>query len=103
MAQGTHVHPRRRGQRSAYSILSIHQVVVLIVGLVIPSTLAGQSFKVLPVPPRYQETPVWCWVAVGEMVFRYYGIPNMNGPGNYQCGVIGALAGPYSPCWGNCS
>ena len=56
----------------------------------------------LSIPPVAQRTPVWCWVAVGEMVFEHFGVPNVNPVGNYQCGIIGALAGPYHPCWSDC-
>ncbi|CAK0037483.1 Uncharacterised protein [Burkholderia pseudomallei] len=71
----------------------------------------------LNVPPVQQATPAWCWLATGEMVFRYYGIPS-NGAGPnasssaYQCGEArgqGAVrvgpSGPLSfqgPCWMNC-
>src|SRR5688500_5375746 len=56
----------------------------------------------LPISPVMQRTPVWCWVAVGEMVFEHFGVPNVNPVGEYQCGIIGALAGPMHPCWGAC-
>jgi Peptidase_C39 like family len=46
----------------------------------------------LSITPRYQETYVWCWVAVGQMVFEHYGVPNVNPAGDYQCGIIGLLA-----------
>lgn len=60
------------------------------------------ALEVLPIPPVYQQTPVWCWLAVGEMVHRYYGLPTLNPTGNYQCGLVATLAGPNSPCWNNC-
>lgn len=56
----------------------------------------------LSIPPVAQESPVWCWVTVGEMVFRYYDVPNVNPFGDYQCGIIGARFGPATPCWNNC-
>jgi len=37
-----------------------------------------------------QATPMWCWIAVGEMVFSYYGVPAVNN--HYQCGVVGAMS-----------
>lgn len=46
----------------------------------------------LYITPRYQETYVWCWVAVGQMVFEHYDVPNVNPGGDYQCGIIGLLA-----------
>jgi Peptidase_C39 like family len=58
--------------------------------------------ETLAIPPVAQESPVWCWVTVGEMVFRYYDVPNVNPVGDYQCGIIGARFGPATVCWNNC-
>jgi hypothetical protein len=58
--------------------------------------------EMLSIPPVFQETPVWCWLAVGEMVHRYYGLPTLNPAGDFQCGLVATLAGPNSPCWTNC-
>lgn len=44
--------------------------------------------RTLQAAPTLQQTPVWCWAASAEMVFRYYGLPNVNPYGNYQCGLI---------------
>lgn len=72
-------------------------VIVLLVALVAcghkpnpnePVTLSGKA--ALAVAPSLQQTPVWCWAASAEMVFRYYGLPNLNPSGNYQCGIVGA-------------
>jgi hypothetical protein len=57
----------------------------------------------LGISPRLQETPVWCWVTVLQMVFEHYDEPNVNPVGNYQCGIIGVLAGPYDICFRDCS
>jgi hypothetical protein len=43
----------------------------------------------LSIPGVFQETPEWCWAAVGEMVLRYNSEPNVNPAGNFQCGEIG--------------
>jgi hypothetical protein len=66
--------------------------------------------KIINIPPVQQSTPEWCWLATGEMIFRYYNIP-MNAP-EYQCGEArfqGAFqvapGGPMAfagPCWTNC-
>jgi hypothetical protein len=37
------------------------------------------------------------------MVFRYYGVPNANPHGYYQCGIVGILAGPKDACWSDCT
>jgi hypothetical protein len=54
----------------------------------------------LAIPPVQQNTPEWCWLAVGEMVFRHYGVPNLNPAGIYQCGVVGVMVG--GPCAADC-
>jgi hypothetical protein len=83
--------------------------------------LSAQSQQnVLNIPPVSQTTAVYCWLATGQMVFQYYGIPANNptifapnDPRNYQCGEakgIGAVptgipSGPLSfagACWNNC-
>ena len=54
----------------------------------------------LNIGPVFQQTPVWCWAAVGEMVFRYYGVGNINPVGNFQCGIIALL---HPACNQNCA
>ena len=56
----------------------------------------------LQIAPIAQQTEVWCWAATAEMVFRYYGLPNLNPQNNYQCGIVAAYAGPQSICFSNC-
>lgn len=66
-----------------------------------------QHPTVLVIPPVIQETEVWCWLAVGEMIFRYYGLPSVNPAGDYQCGIVGAvgysLNGACDACNVNCA
>ena len=57
--------------------------------------------RVLEIPPVYQQTKVWCWLAVGEMVFRHYGVRNNNTSGNFQCGIIGTIMSD-TECYSNC-
>jgi len=57
--------------------------------------------RTLPISPTFQQTVVWCWAASAEMVFRYYGLPNLNPGGNYQCGIVGAWFS-NSACVFNC-
>ena len=71
-------------------------VIVLMAGFA-PSAMAQQRVLDRIVPVR-QATHVWCWLAVGEMVFRHYGIQPVNfspNDGAYQCGIVGSLA--YNP------
>ena len=65
------------------------------------STQTQNTNVVLPIAPVMQETPDWCWLAGGQMVFQYFQVPAVNP--NYQCGIIAAFAGVYSPCWYDCS
>lgn len=54
--------------------------------------------ETLDIAPSPQQLPHWCWAAVSEMVFRYYGIAAIN-PIDYQCGIV-ALS--YPICNVNC-
>lgn len=60
----------------------------------------------LTISPVRQETAVWCWLAVGEMIFRYYHLPNLNPGNDYQCGIVGAVGyaqnGACDQCNINC-
>jgi hypothetical protein len=66
---------------------------LLIVCVLLLSATAAAQERALNIRPIAQSTPVWCWAAVGEMVFRYYGVPNVNPARHYQCGVVGAFFG----------
>jgi hypothetical protein len=57
------------------------------------------SDTTLPIAPVYQETPVWCWAAVGEMVFRHYDVPTINPVGDFQCGIVALM---HPACEFNC-
>ncbi len=67
--------------------MGIRAVVVAVTVLLSSSATAD---RLLPIAPVTQATPVWCWLAVGEMVFRHYGVPAVND--SFQCGVIGAIS-----------
>ncbi len=58
--------------------------------------------KTLDIEPVYQQTPVWCWAAVGEMVFRHYEVRNINPAGNFQCGIVALLHTACNQNCGNC-
>jgi hypothetical protein len=51
--------------------------------LVSPGVMADDD-RTLEVRPAFQETPVWCWVAVAEMV--------RAGPGNLHSAISGVSA-----------
>lgn len=68
-----------------------------------PQTVpASTGSRLLAIAPVRQQTQVWCWLAVGEMLFRHYGVANVNPAGNFQCGIIGAISHSGSPCASNC-
>lgn len=58
--------------------------------------------KQLSIPAVEQQTNVWCWLAVGEMIFRHLGVANPNPTDNYQCGIIGSLSFVHQNCGYNC-
>ncbi len=58
-----------------------------------PPPTSGEVVGALNIAPVVQQTEVWCWAASTEMVLRHYGLPNLNGFGNYQCGVVAAWFG----------
>ena len=66
-----------------------------------PTSPSTSSSVTLPINPVAQQQPLWCWLASGQMVFQYYGIPPIN-PISYQCGIIAAFEGPNSVCWISC-
>jgi hypothetical protein len=70
----------------AYLIL-----IVLFVGA--PFSVAKAAPSDIDISPIFQETPVWCWAAVAEMVLNYYDIPDLNPMGDFQC-AIAALVHP---------
>ena len=53
----------------------------------------------LNIRPIAQQTIVWCWAAVSEMVLRHYRFPVINPGGDYQCGIVAMLA---PQCQMNC-
>ena len=61
------------------------------------ATIFGLGFPAsaseLNIPPVAQLTPEWCFAASAEMVFTYYGFPNLNPAGVWQCGIVGAKGG----------
>ena len=74
--------------------------VALLMGLLfVVSPGAGLVMK-LEIIPVCQQTPMWCWAAVGELVFWNYGVPMINPMRGYQCGILSELDGS---CWNNCT
>jgi hypothetical protein len=65
------------------------------------TTSSSANANELKISPVEQQTKVWCWLATGEMIFKYFNIPNLNPGGNYQCGIIGSIF-YNTPCNNNC-
>ncbi|RPH76107.1 MAG: hypothetical protein EHM80_15300, partial [Nitrospiraceae bacterium] len=59
----------------------------LCLALLAPVTPAMAAKVQLHIPPVFQESPSWCWAAVGEMVFKYYYVPSVHRT-DYQCGIV---------------
>jgi hypothetical protein len=59
---------------------------LFLVSLLIPVNLTMAAEVKLHIPPVFQERPSWCWIAVGEMVFKYYYVPVVDRT-DYQCGI----------------
>jgi alkylhydroperoxidase family enzyme len=77
---------------------------VLTLSLVLaPRPGRSETLSILPV---YQRTHVWCWAAVSEMIFRHYGLPNIDERDDYQCSivksVVKASGGQCASDCGNC-
>lgn len=71
--------------------------------IIVLSILAGGAeARQLNIPPVFQETEVWCWVAVTEMSLKHYGLPSLNPTGGYQCGIVNTLGGACAVNCGNC-
>lgn len=70
------------------SLRSIAIVAAITISIAFPA--AGRT---LPIQPVSQNLSNWCWLAAGEMIFRYYGVPNVNPAGYYQCGIAAAVLG----------
>lgn len=60
----------------------------------------------LAIPPSYQSEPMWCWLTVGEMAFRHYGVLSQTDPPGHasQCRILRAimLGSPNFQCSVNC-
>jgi hypothetical protein len=65
-------------------------VACLLVGGTTTGALAQSNDLVID--PVEQRSPYWCWLAVGEMVFEHYGVPDVNPAGIFQCGIVGVIA-----------
>jgi hypothetical protein len=88
---------------------------LLVLAFEVPAPARKKSLRIAPatpaptqlsISPAAQETPEWCWVAVGQMIFQHFNIRAMNP--DYQCGIIafwGAVPTPYGwqgPCMASC-
>lgn len=67
----------------------------------------SMDWVLLPIPPSYQAEPMWCWLTVGEMVFRHFGVVPPAAPtgGTTQCEILASisLGAQNQQCAQNCS
>jgi hypothetical protein len=65
----------------------------MICAIVVSQGRTSVADEDLYITPVIQQTPVWCWAAVSEMVLDHYGFDTINPAGDYQCGVVAMLGG----------
>jgi hypothetical protein len=54
------------------------------------TAVAGSSLTILPIMEAQEGRG---WAAIGEMVMRYYSVPNASVDDDYQCGIANFLTG----------
>lgn len=69
----------------------------------INSTYSRYEPQDMFIQPVVQETEVWCWLAVGEMIFKHFNLPNVNPAGDFQCGIVGAVGYAQGGACNNCN
>lgn len=77
---------RMKGGRSVRNRKAAFGVWAFLV-LLVPANLTLAGEVKLHISPVFQDRPSWCWVAVGEMVFKYYYVPAVHRT-DYQCGIV---------------
>ena len=80
----------------------VRAIVMFFCFVVLLVTQSHAGSNRLNIYPVAQQTPVWCWAAVSEMVLRHYRFPNLSPVGNYQCGIVGSLGGHCAVNCGLC-
>lgn len=56
--------------------------------------LPSRATEPLPILPARARAEGWGALALGEMVFRYFGLPAARGAAEYQCGIAAVLMPP---------
>lgn len=93
-----------------FGLIPLH---ALLPALLLWANSAWPQQRVLDIEPVFQNTPVYCWLATGQMVFQYFGIPENDPASDYQCGEAKGIHAfptnfPEGPnaytgfCWNNC-
>jgi len=90
----------RPDKSAIYTLKTTPSVRTCSVCVTVPgSGVKGDGSKTLNISPVLQQTPLWCWLAVSEMVFRFYGVKQLN-QASYQCGIVGTVFPKW--CGANC-
>jgi hypothetical protein len=77
-------------------------VAVVCSGCPDPGNETSPGHAMLNIPDVFQQTSEWCWLASAQMILQHYNVPPVNGI-SYQCGIMGAITGPSSQCFYDCS
>lgn len=77
---------------------------LVVAASVLLAAVSAKADEDLFIEPVIQQTDVWCWAAVSEMVLEHFGVDNANPNDNFQCAIV-AAAGVLSgapQCFANC-
>ena len=68
-------------------------IICLLLGFTLVTLPLAKADDDLLIQPVVQQTQLWCWAAVSEMVLQHYHYGSVNPGGNFQCGVVAMLGG----------
>lgn len=71
----------------------VFTIFLLFFGFALVALPLAKADDHLFIQPVIQQTQVWCWAAVSEMVLDHYNYGSVDPGGNFQCGVVAMLGG----------
>lgn len=77
-------------------------IIYLFLGFTLVTFPLAKADDHLLIRPVVQQTQLWCWAAVSEMVLQHYHYGSVNPVGNFQCGVVAMLGGACNLNCGSC-
>ena len=78
--------------RNAFKVSAVHIVISLCLLLAF-GRLSNAQVQSVPIAPVSQQSVVWCWAAVSEMVLNHYRFPNNDPADSYQCSIVKSMGG----------